>query len=66
MQAPEGLGADLRRSEFFSRFGNYASLLAAAHPQALAELLKSRPITDSELQPIKTLPRAAHGLGMNL
>src|SRR5262249_7214170 len=63
--AATGFGADLKRSEFFSRFGNYATLLCAAQPQTLDDFLKRRPITADELTPVASLPRAAHGLGLN-
>jgi hypothetical protein len=63
--AVESFGADLRRSEFFSRLGNYATLICAAQPGSVADLLKRHPITDDELRPVEALPRASHALGLN-
>lgn len=70
MQAPEptgdaGFGADLRGCEFFSPFGNYATLLGATRPEAAADLLGAHPLADDALAPIVALPSTAHGLGMN-
>jgi hypothetical protein len=60
-----GFAADLGRSEFFSRFGNYATLVATARPEALAGFLESRPIPDDALRPIQALPTVDHQLGLN-
>jgi hypothetical protein len=65
MTAPEGFGTDVAGREFFSRLGNYATLLCAVRPTALADLLKKRPIKPEDLLPVTPQPRADHGLGLN-
>jgi hypothetical protein len=57
---------DFRRPEFFSRFGNWAYLIA--HTQegpVLAEFWKTHPAADDDLKPVEPAAGAAHHLGMN-
>lgn len=56
---------DARSPEFFSRFGNWAYLIALTQDQAtIAAFLRDRPLPDDVIQPVKLLP-GAHQLGMN-
>ncbi|MHC5040458.1 MAG: DUF2891 family protein [Planctomycetota bacterium] len=57
---------DKERPEFFSRFGNWATLIAETQePGVLADFLKSHPVRDEDLAPVEPKPGAAHHLGMN-
>jgi hypothetical protein len=57
---------DARRPEFFSRFGNWVYLVAGTQDRdTLAAFLEAHPVADGALQPVRTLLRGAHHLGMN-
>jgi hypothetical protein len=59
-------GDDFKRPEFFSRFGNWAYLIAHTQDGAtLAEFLKAHPIDDDELRPVEPVAGVAHHLGVN-
>jgi hypothetical protein len=55
---------DARSSEFFSRFGNWAYLIALTQDQTtLASFLRDHPLPDEVIRPVGLLP-GAHHLGM--
>lgn len=59
------LATDATRNEFFSRFGNWAYLVAKTQPdEAVAALVQNHAFTDEALRPI-TLRPGVHHLGMN-
>lgn len=60
------LGDDYRRAEFFSRFGNWAYLIAHTHDAAATnDFWKSRDVRDDELRPVEPTAGVAHHLGVN-
>jgi hypothetical protein len=57
---------DFRRPEFFSRFGNWAYLIAHTQDDpAVSEFWKAHPASDNDLKPIEPAGGVAHYLGMN-
>ena len=59
-------GSDTERQEFFSRFGNWVSLVAETMDEkTLAAFLKKHPIKDEDLKPIVHASPRAHHYGMN-
>jgi hypothetical protein len=59
-------GEDAGRSEFFSRFGNWAYLIATTRDAAtLTQFLSDHPVAQADLPSITTLLPGAHHLGMN-
>lgn len=59
-------GADAETPEFFSRFGNWAYLVANTRDaDTLGKFLDARRIGDEELRPIETPRPQAHHAGMN-
>ncbi|MHC4600276.1 MAG: DUF2891 family protein [Planctomycetota bacterium] len=63
---PVDFSEDARRPEFFSRFGNWAYLVAkTTDPKILGVFLEAHPVDEADLAPIEAPLGPAHHLGMN-
>jgi len=57
---------DHKSPDFFSRFGNWAYLIAKTQEVAVVEdFLRQHPLADDDLRPVDPLLRPAHHLGVN-
>ncbi len=64
--ADEGFAFDRGHTDFFSRFGNFATAVVKTQDRpAIEGFLRRHPIRDEDLRPLVEVGRAAHHLGTN-